>query len=94
MWLTKKQNLKLFVSRQIPQDVELDTTNSVASKTQRASDTTCVGRSQKKSLNEAVAEAIIGYLEVKEAEALNPKNKPKSLGVELQTFMHAQYEIP
>jgi hypothetical protein len=29
-------------------------------------------------------------MKVKEAEALNPRNMTKSLGVELQTFMHAQ----
>jgi hypothetical protein len=61
----------------------------VASK-KRASDTTSVGKSQKISPNEAVTEAIIGYMKVKEAAALNPRNMTKSLGVELQTFMHTQ----
>jgi hypothetical protein len=29
-------------------------------------------------------------MKVKEAAALNPRNMTKSLGVELQTFMHTQ----
>jgi hypothetical protein len=32
MWLNKKPNLTQFISRKIPQDVQLDSTNSVASK--------------------------------------------------------------
>ncbi len=63
-----------FVSRKIPQDVQLDTTNSVVPEKQRASDTTFVGTSQKKSQVEGVAEAIVGCMKVKEAEALNPRN--------------------
>jgi hypothetical protein len=66
-----------FVSQEIPWDVQLDTTTSV-------------GKSHKKSPNEAVAEDIAGYMKVKEAEALNPRSMAESLDVELQTFMHAQ----
>lgn len=78
-----KPNLTEVVSPQIPQDVQLDTTNSVASKNGRASDTNYAGKNQKKSPNEAVAEAIVGYMKMKEAEALNPRNMTESLVVEL-----------
>jgi valyl-tRNA synthetase len=93
IWLNEKPDLTHFVSRQIPQDVQLDTSNSMASKKQRASDTSsqCKSiKSQKKSPNEAVAEALIGYIKTKEAETVNPRNMIESLGAELQTFMRAQ----
>jgi hypothetical protein len=93
MWLNEKPDLTQFVSPQIPQDVQLDTTNAMASKKRRASDTSSLcksNKSQKKSPNEAVAEALIGYIKMKEAETVNPKNMTESLGAELQTFMRAQ----
>jgi len=39
MWLNEKPDLTHFVSQQIPQDVQLDTSNAMAPKKQRASDT-------------------------------------------------------
>ncbi|MFO0446804.1 MAG: hypothetical protein ACK524_17960 [Planctomyces sp.] len=93
MWLNEKPDLTHFVSRQIPQDVQLDTSNAMASKKRRASDTSSQcksNKSQKKSPNEAVAEALIGYIQTKEAEAVNPRNMTETLGAELQTFMRAQ----
>jgi hypothetical protein len=91
MWLNEKPDLTQFASQQIPQDVQLDVTNAVASKKQRATDTIYVGKSHKKSPNEAVAEAMVGFLKVKRQKtgALN-SNLTASLGVELQMFMHVQ----
>jgi hypothetical protein len=65
----------------------------MASKKWRASDTSSLcksNKSQKKSPNEDVAEALIGYIKTKEAETVNPRNMTESLGAELQTFMRAQ----
>jgi len=93
MWLNEKPDLTQFVSPQIPQDVQLDTTNAMASKKRRASDTSSLcksNKSQKKSPNEDVAEALIGYIKTKEAKTINPGNMTESLGAELQTFMRAQ----
>jgi hypothetical protein len=92
MWLNDKPNTS-FIIRQIPQDVQLDTANAMASKERRASDTSTSnnnGKSQKKSPNEAIADAIIGYIKVKEAEVVNPRNMTDALGVELQSFMQSQ----
>ncbi len=60
-------------------------------KNKRASDTVTNnnnnGKSQKKSPNEAMADAIFGYIKVKEAEVVNPRNMTEALGVELQSFI-------
>jgi hypothetical protein len=93
MWLNEKPDLTQFVSWQIPQETQLDTSNAVASKKQRASDSRSVSRRHKKSTNEAVAEAIVGYMKVKEATTLHPSNMTEALGVMLKTFMHAQSTI-
>jgi len=93
MLLNEKPDLTHFVSWQIPQDVQLDTSNAMASKKWRASDTSSQcksNKSQKKSPNEAVAEALIGYIKMKETETVNPRNMTESLGAELQTFVRAQ----
>jgi hypothetical protein len=45
---------------------------------------------RKKSPHEAMADAIIGYIKVKEAEVVNPRNMTEALGVELQSFMRSQ----
>ncbi len=37
-----------------------------------------------------MADAIIGYIKVKEAEVVNPRNTTEALGVELQSFMRSQ----
>jgi hypothetical protein len=96
MWLNEKPDLTHFVSWQILQDVQLDTSNDMASKKRRASDTSfqCKSnKSQKKSPNEAVAEALIGYIQTKEAKAVYPRNMTETLGAELQTFMRAQSTV-
>jgi hypothetical protein len=34
-----------------------------------------------------MADAIFGYIKVKEAEVVNPRNMTEALGVELQSFI-------
>ncbi len=68
MWLNKKPNLTLFVSRQVPIDVQLDTGKVNASKRQWASDSSVSvknNKSNKKSPKEQVAEALIGNIKEK-----------------------------
>jgi hypothetical protein len=51
----------------------------VASKKQRASDSSSDSRSNKKSPNEVMAEANFGYIKVNEAKALYVINKSLSI---------------
>jgi hypothetical protein len=77
MWLNEKPNLTSFVSRQILADVQLDTGHVNASKKQRVSDGSVSAKSNKntkKLSNEQVAEALIGYIKVKETVAVQPGN--------------------
>jgi len=93
MWLNEKPNLTSFVSRQIPPDVKLDTGNVNASKKGRASVSSISAKSNKntkKSPNEQVAEASIGYSKVRETAAVQLKKISNSLRVELEGFMHSQ----
>ncbi len=93
MWLNEKPNLTSFISRQIPMDVQFDTSNTDASKKRKASDTSTSAinnKSNKKSPNEQMADAIIGYIKVKEAVAVQPNNMSHSLSVEMEQFMQSQ----
>ena len=84
MWLNEKPNLASFINRQITMDVELDTGNAEASKKRRASGSSISARNdkiKKRSSNEQTADAIIGYIKVKEAEAVQLNNMSHSLSV-------------
>jgi hypothetical protein len=75
-WLNENPNLTSFVSRQILPNVQLDTGNVNASKKWRASDGSVSAKSKKnakKSPNEQVAEALIGYIKAKETAAVQPE---------------------
>jgi folate-dependent tRNA-U54 methylase TrmFO/GidA len=74
-------------------DIQLDTGKAEASKTRRASNTSTSATkniSNKESPNEQMAGAIIGYIKVKEAEAVQPGNMSHSLSVELEQSMQSQ----
>ncbi len=64
-----------------------------ASKKLRVSDSSVSAKnnkSNKKSPNEKVAEALIGYIKAKEAVAVQHQNISNSLSAEIETFMQSQ----
>jgi hypothetical protein len=97
MWLNEKPNLTSSVTRQIPQDVQLDIANADESKKKRkASDpvsrkSTADNKQQRKTPSEAIADAFVGYMKYKETEAaVQPNSITKSLGEDQQSFMKCQ----
>jgi hypothetical protein len=97
MWLNEKPNLTSFVTRQIPQDIQLDTANVDDSKKKRKASepvsrkSSADNKQQKKTPSEAIADAFVGYMKYKKTEAaVQPKSITESLGEDLQSFMKSQ----
>ncbi len=97
MWLNEKPNLTSFVSRQIPQVVQLDTGNMDASRKKRKASEAVSRKSitddkhSRKTPSEAIADAFVGYMKYKETEAaVQPSSVTESLGEDLQSFMKSQ----
>jgi len=97
MWLNEKPDLTSSVSRQIPQDVQLDSAKvDEGQKKRRASDSTdnnnkSSAKKQKKSPSESIAEAFAGFVQLKEAESASRRSTiTDSMGVELEKFLKMQ----
>jgi len=93
MWLNERPLLTTFVSRKIPDGIQLDTMKAEAKK-RSASDrdsTKSDGKKQKKSPSESIADAFISFVKIKEEEAAtHPQNIMDSLGGELKSVLRSQ----
>lgn len=94
MWLNDRPNMTSFVSRKIPDDCQLDTSDTTNNNRKRKMSAAVAVQSkpnnkQKKSPSESIAEAFTSLIQLKQNEA-KPNDLSEILRGDMQSYMRSQ----